>query len=146
MVGVYASLNSVLLGVNSNFNEVATYAGIERVFKTLESFISSSGTIFFASISRKMRDKPSAGAVDINHIVRFYCFVGFSIVVITSLFGSDLLRLWYGPDFNYDSPSLWILMFLPLFGSLATAWGNLGLLNFGHNAQFFRIIFFVVSN
>lgn len=142
VIGTYASLNSILLGANSNFNEVATYAGIEKIFKTLESFISSTGTIFFASIARKIKNKPSAGSEDINQIVWFYCFLGIVILVISALFGSDLLRILYGSEFNYDSPSIWLLMFLPLFGSLATAWGNLGLLNFGHNAQFFRIILF----
>jgi PST family polysaccharide transporter len=142
VIGTYASLNSVLLGINSNFNEVATYAGIEKIFKTLESFISSSGTIFFASISRKIKNKPSAASEDINQIVWFYCFLGIAILVITAIFGSDFLRLMYGSEFHYDSPSIWFLMFLPLFGSLAIAWGNLGLLNFGHNVQFFRIILF----
>jgi len=142
VIGTYASLNSVILGANSNFNEVATYAAIERVFKTLESFMSTSGTIFFASIARKIKNKPSAGSEDINQIVWFYCFLGIVILVISALFGSDLLRLLYGSEFNYDSPSIWLLMFLPLAGSISTAWGNLGLLNFGHNAQFFRIILF----
>ncbi|MDA9611414.1 oligosaccharide flippase family protein [Gammaproteobacteria bacterium] len=140
LIGIYASLNPVLLGINLSFIEVATYAGIERIFKTIESFIASSSSIFFPSIAKTINQEPKDASNSIKQIVKFYFVLGFFVIVVSFFFGSYLLELLYGKDFNSSSHALYIMMFIPLFGSMGTAFGNLGLLNLRKNYQFFKIL------
>lgn len=138
VIGIYASLNSVLLGLNASYVDVATYAGIERIFKTLESLLASSSSIFFPSIARKISDNKKDADRQIRQISLFYVVIGLIIVLISLFFGSFLLKLLYGDSFNYSSKALFIVMFIPLFGSISTAYGNLGLLNLRKNKTFFK--------
>ena len=138
LIGIYASLNSVLLGLNASYIEVATYAGIERIFKTLESLLASSSSIFFPSIARKININKKDATEQIRQISKFYAVIGLVIVLISLFFGSFLLKTLYGDSFNYSSKALFIVMFIPLFGSISTAYGNLGLLNLRKNKTFFK--------
>lgn len=140
LVGLYASLNAVLLGINTDFKQVATYAGIERIFKTIESVLASSGSLFFPSIARKMRDDKLSAAGHINDVVKFYLAAGAIIVACSCLFGSELLALVYGREFDSQTPVLYLFMFVPVLGATSIAWGNLGLLNLGKNTLFFKIL------
>lgn len=142
LIGLYASLNAVLLGIKADFIEVATYAAIERIFKTIESIIVSTASIFFPSIARKMVADQVDAAKDIRTVVKFYFLVGVSVIILTICFGSELLELLYGGDFDYGTNALYIFMFIPIVGCLSTAWANLGLLVLGKNTLFFKIILF----
>lgn len=140
LIGVYASFNAVLLGINADFKEVATYAGIERIFKTIESVLTSSGSLFFPSIARKMRVENSNAVRDINDVVKFYIAAGILIIICSVFFGNYLLSLLYGSEFDSDTTALFLFMFIPILGALATAWGNLGLLTLGKNSLVFKIL------
>ena len=140
LVGIYASFNAVLLGINSEFKQVGTYAGIERIFKTLESIIVSIGSLFFPYIAREIQVNKARAARSIKDIVKIYLSAGVIIIVISFLFGSKLLTLVYGSEFDSDTLALYIFMFVPLLGAIATAWSNLGLLILGKNTLVFKIL------
>ena len=77
---------------------------------------------------------------DINDVVKFYLAAGVIIIACSYFFGSELLALLYGREFDSDTPALYLFMFIPVLGAIATAWGNLGLLTLGKNALFFKIL------
>ena len=140
LIGTYSSFNAVLLGINASFSQVAIYAGIERIFKTIESILVSSGSLFFPAVARKILTDKSGATDDIKDVVNIYLLAGVGIVSISLFFGNKLLALVYGTDFDFENPALYIYMFVPVLGAIATAWGNLGLLNLGKNTLFFKIL------
>jgi O-antigen/teichoic acid export membrane protein len=140
MVGLYTSVNGLLIGLVSTSSEVAKYAVIEKVVKTIEGFIATIALTIFPKISlMKSLDKDKAITM-IHSAAKI--LVGMSIVIAISLmiYGQDVIVLLFGRQFLNIEPQVQLMSIIMIMGVFSIVIGNLGLVNLDKKKYFTRVL------
>ncbi len=139
-VGFYTSLNPALLGVVTSVQQVAIYAGTEKMIKTIESIMAMPATVLFSRVSHLSSHNRPTGIKLVNRIVLYFTVMSAVLMLIIFIYGDRLLAIIYGSEFVGATETVRIVSVIPLLGALSIAFGNLGLLNFGGKKAFTNIL------
>ena len=140
MVGLYTSINSLLIGLVSTPSEVSKYAVVEKIVKTIEGILATIALTIFPKISlmQSLDKKKSINVIyDIARVL-----VGLSIIIATALFfyGQSAITLLFGDEFSNIDLQIQIMAMVMVLGIFSIVFGNLGLINLAKRKYFTRVL------
>jgi len=142
LITLYSALPAIILAELSSLTEVANYSSTEKIFKSIEYFITTALSILFPKFVIGLNYNRLIYLSALRKIEMFLIAMCLPISVISFYFGAQLFSLYYGANYNSDPLRILIFSFVPLFGSLAVLWGNLGLLSISGDRRFLKSILF----
>jgi len=142
LITLYSALPAIILAELSSLTEVANYSSTEKIFKSIEYFITTALSILFPKFVIGLNNDRLIYLSALRKIEMLLIASCLPISVISFYFGSELFSMYYGVNYNSDTLRILIFSFIPLFGSLAVLWGNLGLLSISGDRRFLRSILF----
>lgn len=142
MVTAYTSLPVIILAELSNLSEVANYVSTEKIFKAIEYFITSILVIIFPRFTVGLENNKEFYLKYLLKIELYLIIIGLVISSVSLIFGPLIFKIYYGENYDSDRLRIFLLSFMPLFGSLSILWGSLGLLSISADRKFFNAIFF----
>jgi PST family polysaccharide transporter len=140
LITLYSSLPAIILAELSGLTEVANYSSTEKVFKSFEYFITTALSVLFPKFIIGLNDNSSIHLSALKKIELIVAALCIPIALFSAYFGSYLFSIYYGGNYDSDPIRIAVFSLIPLFGSLAVLWGNLGLLSISGDKQFFKSI------
>lgn len=142
LITIYTALPAIILSELSSLTEVANYSSTEKIFKSIEYFITTALSILLPKFVIGLNNNRLIYLLALRKIEMLLIALCLPISVVSFYFGSQIFSMYYGVNYNSDTLRIFVFSFVPLFGSLAVLWGNLGLLSISGDKNFLKSILF----
>lgn len=140
--GLYTTSNRFILGLIAGNTLVGYYAVAETVGRALQGLISPVSQAIYPYFSKLQLDNRSKAIGQLKKILLIVGVLSFVISVLLVFCAPLIVELLAGPEFAASIPLLQVLVFLVFAVGVSNILGIQGLLAFGYQEKFSKILIF----
>lgn len=121
-VSLYTILDRSLLGILSNYSDVAIYEQGQKIIMAIMVLVGSLGTVLLPRISELLSKKKIKETYDLlNFSFKFYNIIIFPIVIGFIIVNKEFVELFYGNEFA----NVYYVLLIMIFKVPFVGWGNI---------------------
>jgi PST family polysaccharide transporter len=139
-ISVYTVSNTFILGLFANNTVVGYYSAAEKIVKAVQGILGPVSQAVYPHISRLVSESKSMAMAFLKKLLLVIGSGTFLLSAALFVFADPIVTLVLGPEYGRSVMILRILAFLPFIIGLSNVFGILGLMNFGEQKKFSRVI------
>lgn len=139
-MNLYRESGVVLLGLISGYTTVGLYSPAEKLVKGVQSFANISVTALYPYFSKSMEVNGEESIKNFMKVGKLLGIAFFSLTILLILGSSYIIHMYLGKKIATTILDFRILSFVIFFGGLNYYYGIVGLVNFGKEKLFNKLV------
>jgi PST family polysaccharide transporter len=139
-ISIYTVSNTFILGLFANNTVVGYYSAAEKIVKAVQGIIGPVSQAVYPHISRLVSESKSSAMAFLKKLLLIIGTGTFLLSAALFVFAEQIVTFVLGPEYGRSVMILRILAFLPFIIGLSNVFGILGLMNFGEQKNFSKVI------